>query len=289
MGMIVEHIFNFVAPKHIMEKFKIDSSKEVIFENNEWVVIENGTPQISAPKYLYKYFSFNDFSIDSLENNYIYLSNPKDFNDPFDCSRNLIIEQHKELRDWQYVERLNDISEIGITCFSENGMEPLLWGHYAQSYRGFCLKFNVESLIKGQNDSVKLKKVIYSKNPEAITQDHPFSDYYQYLLKLNNWKYEQEWRLLFKKPSTTENKFYIDKKCIEEISVGYKNMDNFNEEERELKITFDRIRKEKFKDIPIMIVGPHQTKLELNKVLIKEGTVEDGMEMLKHNFPFLFK
>lgn len=38
-----------------------------------------------------------------------------------------------------------------------------------------------------------------------------------------------------------------------------------------------------------MTVGPHQTKLELNKVLIKEGTVEDGMEMLKHNFPFLFK
>lgn len=287
--MFVEHLFKLVALKQIMEKFKIDSSTEVIFENNDWVLIENGIPQISAPKYLYKYFSLNRYSLDSLENDYIYLSNPKDFNDPFDCNRNLIIEQRKELRDWQYVERLNDISDIGITCFSENGMDPLLWGHYAQSYFGFCIKINVESLIIEQNDSVKLKKVIYSQAPEAISQEHPFSDYYQYLLKLNNWKYEQEWRLLFKKPSTAENKFYINRKCIEEISVGYKNMNISNQEERELKITFDRIRKEKFKDVPLMTVGPHQTKLELNKVSMKEGTVEDGMEMLRHNFPFLFK
>ena len=272
-----------------MEKFKIDLRTEVIFENNDWVVIEKGTPQNSAPKYLYKYFSLNVFSIDSLKNGYIYLSNPKDFNDPFDCNRNLIFEQRKELKDWQYVERLNDISDIGITCFSENGMEPLLWGHYAHSYRGFCLKFNVESLINNQNDSVKLKRVIYSQSPEAISQEHPFSDYYQYLLKLNNWKYEQEWRLLFKNPSSTENKFYIDRNCIEEISVGYKNVENSTYKERELKTKFDQIIKEKFENVPLMNVGPHQTKLELEKVLLKEGTIENGMEMIKHNFPFLFK
>ena len=31
-----------------------------------------------------------------------------------------------------------------------------------------------------------------------------------------------------------------------------------------------------------MTVGPHQTKLELNKILLKEGTVEDGMEQDPH-------
>lgn len=288
MQWAISHIDSLGAMKQSMEKFYIDSSTEVIFENNDWIVIEKGTPQISVPKYLYKYFSLNDFSIDSLENDYIYLSNPKDFNDPFDCNRNLITEQRKELRDWQYVERLNNISEIGITCFSENGMEPLLWGHYANSYHGFCLKFNVESLIRDQNDSVKLKRVIYSQAPEAISQEHPFSVYYQYLLKLSNWKYEQEWRLLYKNPSTTENRFYIDSKCIEEFSVGYKNMENSTDKERELKTKFDRIKKEKYKDVPLMTVGPHQTKFELKKVLLKEGTVEDGMEMLKYNFPFLF-
>lgn len=193
-----------------MEKFIIDSNTEVIFENNDWVIIENGTSNPSMPKSLYKYFSLNDFSLDSLQNDYFYLSNPKDFNDPFDCNRNLIEEKQKRLKDWQYVERLNNISDIGIACFSENGMEPLLWSHYANSYRGFCIKFNLESLIKVQNESVKLKKVIYSEAPEVISQEHPFSNYYQYLLKLNNWNYEHEWRLLFQNPSNAENRFYFD-------------------------------------------------------------------------------
>jgi hypothetical protein len=268
-----------------MKKFKVDSITEVIFENNDWVVIENGTPIISVPKYLYKYFAINEFSLDSLENGYIYLSNPKDFNDPFDCNRNLIAEKQKELKDWQYVERLNDISNIGISCFSENGTEPLLWSHYANSYHGFCLKFNVESLIDTQVDSVKLKRVIYSQAPEVISQEHPFSSYYQYLLKLNNWNYEQEWRLLFQNPNNSEHRFYYDKNCIEEISVGYKNMD-ISDKDKVLKSSFDRIRKERFNDVPRMTVGPHQTKLELKKVLLKEGTVEDGMEFLQHNFPY---
>ena len=77
-----------------MKKFKIDSNTEVIYENNDWIVVENGVPQISTPKYLYKYFSLNVFSLDCLENDYIYLSNPKDFNDPFDCNRNLIAEKY---------------------------------------------------------------------------------------------------------------------------------------------------------------------------------------------------
>ncbi len=168
-------------------------------------------------------------------------------------------------------------------------MEPLLWSHYANSYRGFCIKFNVESLIKSLDESVKLKRVIYSDSPEVISQNHPFSSYYQYLLKLHNWKYESEWRLLFQNPSNAENRFYFDKNCIEEISLGYKNMDNSTEKERELKSKFNQLRKERFKDVPLMTVGPHQTKLELKKIMLKEGTIEDGIEMIKHNFGFLFK
>lgn len=272
-----------------MEKFKIDSNTEVIFENNDWLVIENGIHQISVPKHLYKYFSISEFSLNSLENDYIYLSNPKDFNDPFDCNRNLIAEKQKKLNEWEYVESLNNIFDIGIACFSENGMEPLLWSHYTNSYRGYCIKFNVATLIKNSNDYVKLKQVIYSQDPNVISETHPFSSFYQYLLKLGNWNYEREWRLLFKNPGNVGNRFYFDKNCIEEISVGYKNMDNFTDKERELQSKFDQIRKKRFNEVPLMTVGPHQTKLELNKILLKEGTVEDAMEMIKHKFPFLLK
>ena len=82
--------------------------------------------------------------------------------------------------------------------------------------------------------------------------------------KSDDWSYEKEWRLLFQNPSKVENRFYFDKNCIEEITIGYKSMDNYTDEGRELKSKFDRIRKERFNDVPLMTVGPHQTKLELN-------------------------
>lgn len=63
------------------------------------------------------------------------------------------------------METLNDISEIGISSFSENGMEPLLWSHYANSYRGFCIKFKPDFLNQKNKELAKLKKVIYSGSP----------------------------------------------------------------------------------------------------------------------------
>lgn len=131
-----------------MEKFNIDSKTKISFDQKDWEIIENGVSQVSNTKSLYKYFSLSEFSLDSLKNDYVYLSNPKDFNDTFDCNRNLIIEKQKEIEDLQYVETLNDISEIGISSFSENGMEPLLWSHYTNSYHGFCLKFKPDFLNK---------------------------------------------------------------------------------------------------------------------------------------------
>lgn len=39
------------------------------------------------PKYLYKYYSFEDsYSLLNLENDIIYFSKPNVFNDPFDCN-----------------------------------------------------------------------------------------------------------------------------------------------------------------------------------------------------------
>jgi len=272
-----------------MEKFNIDSKTEISFDQKDWNVIENGVSQDSNTKSLYKYFSLTEFSLDSLRNDYVYLSNPKDFNDPFDCNRNLIIEKQKEIEDWQYVETLNDISEIGISSFSENGMEPLLWSHYANSYRGFCLKFKPNFLNERNKELVKLKKVIYSESPNPISIKLKFAKFYQFILKLNNWSYEKEWRLLFQNPTSVNNKYYFDANSIEEISIGYKFMKPRNDEERKLKDQFDKLRKEKFKNIPLYTVGPNNTKLELQKLRLLEGTVEDALEMVNRNISRMFK
>lgn len=271
-----------------MNNFKIDSVSEVVFKNDQWILIQNGEELNSKPKYLYKYYAMNENSIDSLEKDYFYLSNSKDFNDPFDCNRNLIFENQKELKNFDQVDSLNDNSEIGIVCFSEHELEPLLWSHYTNSYKGFCIKINVELFLKYQSQQLELKKVIYSENPEIISINHPFSDYYQFLLKLNNWRYESEWRLIFKNPGSISNKVNFNKNCIEEITIGYRFNENYQSKEKSLISKFDQIRKERYSNIPLMMVAPHRTKLELKKTRLMDGSVEEGLEVVNYRIRNLF-
>src|SRR5690606_26161602 len=50
--------------------------------------------------YLFRYRSNNDFTIDEIENNYIYFPNSEKLNDPFDSSHRLIrINEDPELID----------------------------------------------------------------------------------------------------------------------------------------------------------------------------------------------
>lgn len=66
-------------------------------------------------------------------------------------------------------------------------------------------------------------------------------------------------------------------------------MEPRNDEERNLKDQFDKLRKERFKNIPLFIVGPHNTKLELQKIRILEGTLEDALKMVNRNISRMFK
>jgi len=45
-----------------MEKFKVDSKTEILFDQEDWKVIENGVSQDSNTKSLHKYFSLTEFS-----------------------------------------------------------------------------------------------------------------------------------------------------------------------------------------------------------------------------------
>jgi hypothetical protein len=175
-----------------MEKFRIDENQELIFNDGVFKLISNENFQTEIPKSLYKYYSLNKYNINALEENYFYLSNPKDFNDPLDCNQNLIIENQKKLVDWEYVPLLNNFTDKGITSFSENGLNPLMWGHYTKSYCGFTLKFkSLEILPDISEINNKLLKVIYSDYPNSISSSSSIAEIYQFIIKLNDWKYEK--------------------------------------------------------------------------------------------------
>lgn len=113
---------------------------------------------------------------------------------------------------------------LKIICFSEDYLSTLMWAHYADYHKGFCIMYNRNKLKKAHffnsenvrmNNTVDLRKVNYL---ESQTDLGPYL--YDYIPKKslgiktcklevmnsliksvigeksNEWKYEKEWRII---------------------------------------------------------------------------------------------
>lgn len=80
---------------------------------------------------LFKYLSVSQYSLSSIANEFCWWSSPSDFNDPFDS--NII--------DSEYL-RKEIYSKHKIYCLSEVNDSLLMWSHYSDSHKGFCLEFS---------------------------------------------------------------------------------------------------------------------------------------------------
>jgi hypothetical protein len=203
----------------------------------------------SVPQHLYKYRA-DDRGTDSIFcENTIYFSPPSNFNDPFDCQ--LVSDttnSRQEIEDWlksikpelktksrllkQEADKfcanptemhrfINDsiasvMSETGISCFSKNSNNLLMWSHYANSHRGLCLKFDP---IQDSDLFDTPIKVNYSKNYPVYNHLRDGPNYIDLLLstKSKHWKYEKEWRL-FKPDGVGAHRF--KKEALIEVVFG---------------------------------------------------------------------
>lgn len=109
---------------------------------------------------------------------------------------------------WTAIEMINENlnktihSLARVACFSEGPYNLPMWNHYANSHEGVCLEYDLQDL----NDTYILDRifpVLYvselpngvdtylnrNVNPRCLTE-------YLLIHKLNDWKYEKEWRLI---------------------------------------------------------------------------------------------
>jgi len=181
--------------------------------------------------------------------NELYFSTVDAFNDPFDCrfryelkgskadlakwydgvqrehypSRN---RQERRLETAQWLKEIKapgyeeerqqrfreeEMPKWGIYCLSEIRDNILMWAHYANGHRGFCLKF-----LNDTNDRFCAKRRPDDPDPDAkshpnifplpvdycseypvINQDSDLETWVQkgLLTKAAQWQYEKEWRL----------------------------------------------------------------------------------------------
>ncbi len=93
--------------------------------------------------------------------------------------------------------KIDEVKEHGVACFSEQVDNILMWAHYAEGHRGFCLEFDTTF-----PPFVMAQHVSYSKSyPEiniadVILNRKKFGELPLLTTKSKHWCYEKEWRCL---------------------------------------------------------------------------------------------
>jgi hypothetical protein len=107
--------------------------------------------------------------------------------------------QRELLQDVLYYNEVL-FSNMGVLSLSEESLNSLMWAHYADSHRGFCLGFEChETNVLGQYSN-KVEYVEQIKLPEivAFSMEKDQDDILLTIAhtKSKEWEYEKEWRVL---------------------------------------------------------------------------------------------
>lgn len=163
------------------------------------------------PKKLYKYCPINDYSVQNIQRNQLWLNNPRQFNDPFDSwllkaqadekSKHFImtligrgaeffqfseIVQEQALRlaepqiqasQQKYYDRFNETinSLIRVVCLTENDpSSTIMWGHYGNLHKGICLEYDFSNCDDDCFDMIM--PVLYYESPPIIKYNEMTND-----------------------------------------------------------------------------------------------------------------
>lgn len=197
--------------------------------------------EIPKTLFKYFSFDEHGHTIDHLKNSTLYFASPLNFNDPYDCNvghkvvpfeyskiksyfedvrKNKPFDGRKLYRSFlkfsekEAITKFTELYKVvissaqkkvsdtmGVSCFSENKSNLLMWAHYAGKGSGICIEYDtLISDFKG-----KWAKVHYDTNLPKID---PFlimnNDSYEgkiesfklFTVKSIDWNYESEWRLI---------------------------------------------------------------------------------------------
>jgi hypothetical protein len=176
---------------------------------------------------LFKYCGASLQDIANLSAAKIWFSDPAGFNDPFDCAYDIVVppltrEECHTFLNSESSEELNNalavaphvaleeklrlgfaaaiertIGKAGVSCFSTVHDSLLMWGHYAQSHRGYCLEFSTanEPLFSTVHP-VQYANALPRLSSDALLKAESVEILNLLLTKAKCWEYEHEWRVL---------------------------------------------------------------------------------------------
>lgn len=196
----------------------------------------------NIPKKVYKYRTFSEYSLENFNNDTIWITNPVNFNDPFDSisidnnislkklvderyasvkqmvmndeNKDLYRDIHDKFKSIISQKELKKMSEVieyvtaertqhtfKVACLSEINTSVLMWSHYSNDHKGFCIEYNGQEIYDDKLIKRRFFPVKYIDENEkqvpisALALDYP--GLYSVLCKTNVWSYEKEWRICF--------------------------------------------------------------------------------------------
>ena len=188
---------------------------------------------------LYSFRPFNEYSLSDLTNKEITLVHPSEFNDPFDtlvlpwtkqfdknCKEKSHIEPYRSSFDYFRVK-----SFVKDTLAKKAYKNILMWSHYANEHRGFCIKYRfTDDFTKKSSLSMFFRPILYTKRGKRINIDIRTIDTdLAFCTKQSMWKYENEVRLIAYMPESNTHFSSIpmgDSCKIEAIYFGVRFNDN---------------------------------------------------------------
>lgn len=184
-------------------------------------VLEQIRKRTGIPESVFKYFPMNSYSISSLKEHYLYHSVYTGFNDPFDCNMNLLVSflRKKASYDGTKYRFLKRFDNTGICCFTTVNDSILMWSHYANHHKGFCLEFKSNNRLEGINPL----NVVYKKKLKPADYHSKKDDAFYHLIysKSDCWSYEHELRT-FKSDLQNDNdrKVLFEKEDLLSVYLG---------------------------------------------------------------------
>lgn len=140
---------------------------------------------------------------DSLIKGELYAPKMKDLNDPFEGSLEL---PNADSEDYWVTPLLQQSCSAGVYSMSkqkEGEVFPcneLLWAHYANSHKGFCIEYDLDKLDTCTIDNINYRiNVVYQENKPTILPDDSIEVKIKkaFSTKSLAWDYENEYRLVF--------------------------------------------------------------------------------------------
>lgn len=185
---------------------------------------------------LYKYVSLNRV-VDILDNHRLYLSDGKNFNDPFEIT----VTDKKNCK-------VRHIEGLHILSLTNSFRNKLIWSHYTDSHKGVCLTvqvpnhlvypicYSTERIYEDSDinniisSSTKITKKSVDKDFSPLSKNKKMA-----YIKDKKWLYEKEYRIVFDKEDESglihqDGKWFMSVK-ITNIYLGV----NFHKNKTEIK------------------------------------------------------